>query len=122
MINFITGMLVGMATVGIIIIIVDQLRTRGYSTNPIDILGGVLLALWDGLNRLAKKAAEWSVKRDMDDEERYVGKHEVSNEARMDAMEEVYEEGVYDDGEEFVEDEDMNFIDLAVAHCEGKVI
>ena len=122
MINFITGMLVGMATVGIIIIIVDQLRTRGYSTNPIDILGGVILAIWDGLNRLAKRGAEWSVKRKMKDEDHYVGMHEVMNEARMDAMEEVYEEGLYDDGEEFIEDEDMNFIDLAVAHCEGKVI
>lgn len=122
MTNFIIGMLVGMATVGIIIIIVDQLRGRGYSTNPIDILGGVILALWDGLSNLAKRAAEWSVKRKMKDEDHYVGMHEVMNEARMDAMEEVFEEGLYDDGEKFIEDEDMNFIDLAVAHCEGKVI
>ena len=122
MINFITGMLAGMATVGIIIIIVDQLRTRGYSTNPVEILGGVILAIWEGLSNMAKRGAELSVKRKMKDEERYVGKHEVMNEARMDAMEEVFEEGVYDDGEEFIEDEDMNFIDLAVAHCEGRVI
>ena len=122
MTNFIAGMLAGMATVGIIIIIVDQLRTRGYSTNPVEILGGVILAIWEGLSNMAKRGAELSVKRKMKDEERYVGKHEVMNEARMDAMEEVFEEGVYDDGEEFIEDEDMNFIDLAVAHCEGRVI
>lgn len=112
MTNFIIGMLAGMATVGIIIIIVDQLRTRGYSTNPIEILGGVLLWFWDTMNHLAKRGAEWSVKRKYPYE-----KDEFIDEKRIEA-----EDAVYEIVEDLLDDEEMEFIDNMVDYCEGKVI
>lgn len=112
MINFITGMLVGMATVGIIIIIVDQLRGRGYSTNPIDIFGWVILAIWDGLSNLAKKTDEWSVKR-----KNPYAKDEYIDEARIEAEDEVLD--IYDEDAMYDEAE-MEFIDNMVDFCEGR--
>lgn len=111
MINFITGMLVGMATVGIIIIVVDQLRGRGYSTNPIDIFGGVLLYIWDAMNRSAKKIAniKWSSKREDD----YIDEKRIAAEDSV--IESYDEDAMYDEAE-------MDHIDDVVLFCEGKVI
>lgn len=114
MTNFIAGILTGFIIFGIIIIIVDQLRTRGYSTNPIDIFGGVILAIWDGLSNLAKRTAEWSVKR-----KNPYAKDEYIDEARIEAEDEVLD--IYDEDAMYDEAE-MEFIDNMVDFCEGKVI
>ena len=114
MTNFIAGILTGFIIFGVIIIIVDQLRTRGFSTNPIDILGGVLLYIVEAMKRSAKRVAEWSVKRKYP-----YAKDEYIDEARIEAEDEVLD--IYDEDAMYDEAE-MEFIDNMVDFCEGKVI
>lgn len=117
--NFIIGMLVGMATLGVIVIIVDQLRSRGFNinTNPIDILSGVGMWIWEKMNVSAKKLAKRRVDEEFADEDKYYGRHEKWSSERLEAVDAIFE---VEDEEEDDEDIDWDLIDRMVEFCEGK--
>lgn len=119
MTNFIIGMLVGMATLGVIIIVVDQLTGLGVNinTNPKDIIVGIVEWIRVKANTSAKKFAEHRVKQKFADEDEYYSKHSRWNPERIDAMESVFE--VEDELAEEL-DLDMEFVDRMVDFCEGK--
>ena len=113
MTNFVTGMLVGMATVGVIIIAVDQLRGRGFNLNPIDILGGVLVWLWDRFYDLANYIFKACPDRGTPEYEAlWSDAHYVPDGDYLFECEEQLAREV---------DPDMEFINSMVNYCEGKV-
>ena len=117
--NFIIGILVGMALFGVIVIIVDQLRGRGWNinTNPIDIFSGFAMWVWDKANESAKKVAQRRVDMEFEDEEEYYGRHEKWSRERLDAVDAIFE---VEEEEEYDEDVDMELINRMVEFCEGK--
>ena len=118
MTNFIIGMFVGMATFGVIIILVDQLRGRGFkiNTNPIDIIVGCFVWIKEKMVASATKFAERRVRDKFAEEEEYYAKHYKWNSERLDAMDQAVVEQDTDEG-----DEDMAYIDSMVDFCEGKL-
>ena len=120
MTNFIMGILAGFAIFGAIIILVDQLRHRGFNINfnPIDILGGVLASIRDKMTEYATAVAERRANEEFADEEAHYAKHSMWNSERLDILDAIYEVD-----EELADevDADMEYINSMVDFCEGKV-
>jgi hypothetical protein len=114
--NFIIGMFVGMITVGVVIIIVDQLRGRGFNLNFFDILAGIYIWIREKMVASATKFAERRVARDYAEQDEYYAKHYKYNSERLDAMDKAVVESDTDEG-----DEDMAYIDSMVDFCEGRI-
>lgn len=117
MTNFVFGMFVGIIVFGMVIILVDQLRGRGFklNTNPIDIIVGFGVWVKDKMTASATKMAERKVARDYAEQDEYYAKHYKYNSERLDAMDQAAVEQDTDEG-----DEDMAYIDSMVDFCEGK--